>query len=433
MIEDSIYLVIYLFTELANYLLAYTVIFGSHITKRKERFFLVALILIIFHFELWQFVGIQGASSLSAFSMLVIPFLLLEPLEKKNFLLYPFVVFGTSIIGVSLSFIFSVIMNIPEYIMTEGNWYTILCQCGQGIILFILKMVKKYKKSESFEVYLDWKQYLLFYIVVICLFCIIAPLQAVTQGSLSSYQLNVLGAAASFACIVLVVVTIWQSVVVKREIQLKERNVLNEKILEMQKEHYEELLKQDEKMSRFRHDMKAHMTVLQSYCTEGENKEMQEYLDNVLQESAIYEVKEYTGNKGVDAIVRQLFDRAEQSQINIKLEGKLPENPIIKEYDLCTIVANLLKNAIEACEKINEYTKREVVMTTAFYNSQIYIIVKNTVAKDVLIQNNHLFTTKQDKKQHGIGTKNVELAIKKYNGELKYECKEGWFTAEVSI
>lgn len=40
MIEDSIYLVIYLLTELVNYLLAYTVIFGSHVTKKKKELFL---------------------------------------------------------------------------------------------------------------------------------------------------------------------------------------------------------------------------------------------------------------------------------------------------------------------------------------------------------------------------------------------------------
>lgn len=72
-------------------------------------------------------------------------------------------------------------------------------------------------------------------------------------------------------------------------------------------------------------------------------------------------------------------------------------------------------------------------MTTAFYNSQIYITIKNTVADDIVIRNNHLATTKKDKKYHGIGSRNVEQAIKKYNGELEYQCRDGWFAAEVSL
>lgn len=375
----------------------------------------------------------QGTCALVMFSMIIIPFCLLEPLEKKNFLLYPFIVFGTSIIGVCISFIVSLILDVPEYIIAEGNWYTILCQCGQGLILFIFGKIKQDKKSESFEVYLDGKQYLLFYIVLVSLFLIIAPIQALTREHLTVQQINMMGVGVSVACIVLVVVTIWQGVIVKREIQLKERNIMNEKYLELQKEYYEELLRQDEKMSRFRHDMEAHMTVLQSYCTDGGTKKMQEYLNNVIQKSAIYEVKEYSGNKGVDAIVRQLLERAEEFKVDVKLEGSLPENPAIKEYDLCTIVANLLKNAIEACEKIDGNLKREVAMTTAFYNSQIYIMIKNTVAEEVVIRDNHLITTKQNKKYHGIGSRNVEQAVKKYNGDIKYRNENGWFIAEISI
>lgn len=434
MIEESIYLVLYLLAEVVSYLLAYTVIFSSNMTRRKSRFFFVIIILILIHFLFLHSVGMEGTTALPIFTMILIPVFLLEPFEKKNFLLYPFIIFGTSLMEVSCSFLFEFVFDMTEHQIADNYGYSMLCKSIEIILLALIKVAKKHRKQESFEVHLDWKQYLLFNTVTFCLFFIIAPVQFLLSGrEMSLRQMSLMAWATSLGCMILVIVTIWQSVIVKREIQLKEQNIMNEMYLELQKEYYEELLRQDEKMGHFRHDMEAHMTVLQSYCADGVTKEMQEYLDNVIQESAVYEVKEYTGNKGVDAIVRQLNERAEQSQITMKFEGKLPENPMIKEYDLCTIIANLLKNAIEACEKINEQTKREVAMTTAFYNSQIYITIKNTVAEDIVIRNNRLETTKKDKKYHGIGSRNVEQAIKKYNGKLEYQCKDGWFAAEVSL
>lgn len=434
MIEDGIYLVIYLIAEVISYLLAYTVIFGSNMTRKKSRFFLVATILIPIHFILLRIVGMEGTTALLFFTLILVPLLLLEPLKKQNFLLYPFIVLGTSLIEVGLSFLFAVILYRQEYQLINNYRYSVLFEVIKISILLLVMLVKKCTKNEPYEVHLDWKQYLLFNVVAFSLFFIAAPIQALTSGDeMSSKQMALMGLGTSIGCITLVAVTIWQSIIVKKEIQLKEQNILSEKFMELQKEHYEELLKQDEKMRRFRHDMEAHMAVLQSYCAEGGTNEMQEYYNNVIRESAIYEIKSYTGNKGVDAIVRQLLERAEGSQVNMELKGFLPEKPVIKEYDLCTIVANLLKNAIEACEKIDDLSSRRVIMETNYYNEHVYITIKNTVKEEVMIRNNQLVTMKKDKRYHGIGSKNVAQTVKKYNGELTFRCNENWFVAEVNI
>lgn len=430
---DIIYLLVYLATELFNYLLAYVVIFGSIITKDKKKIILAAAIIAGIHFPLLYFAGEETASGVSMFSMCIIPALLLEPIEKKNFLLYPFVVIGTSVVGFSVSFLLAVIMNIPEYMIAEGNWLTIICQSVQGLALLILAVYKKLKKNQSYVVCLGWRQYLLFYIVVICLFLMLAPIQIFTRGTLSYKDVNIIGFAVSVACIVLVIVTIYLGVVINRENLMKERNQMNEKYMKLQKDYYVGILKQDEELRRFRHDMNAHFTVLQSYCEKNGNEEVKAYLNRIIEESAVYAMKPYTGNHGVDAIIRQLDNKAKEQNIQIQTEGYLPDELKIEEYDLCTIIFNLLKNAIEACEKISEVSQRKVLLQTGEYNSLVFIQIKNTVAAPVMIENNHLVSTKKDTRNHGLGSGNVESMVEKYQGIIEYQCKDGWFTAEVSI
>ncbi|MFA9396834.1 MAG: sensor histidine kinase [Clostridiaceae bacterium] len=426
-------MIVYLFTEFFNYTLAYVVIFHAILSRSKQKWLLSIGTILIFHIFLLYHVGREATSAVSLLTMLVIPAFLLDFRERKYFLLYPYVVIGTSVVGVSMSFLLATMLGIPEHIIAEGNWYTIFCQCVQGIVLILLAGYRKLKKKDSFQVNLDRKQYMLFYIVVICLFLMLAPIQKLTEEYNSIGYINLIGLSVSVACIVLVVITIWQGIVVNREIQLKERNKENEKYIELQKEYYTHLMEHDAKMRCFRHDMKAHMIVLKAHCQNGDYKELEDYLNCVIEESAIFTVESYTGNKDVDAIIRNLIENAKVHQIKFEIIGNLPDKTRVSDYDLCTILSNLIKNAIEACEKIEEISKRNIKISLGTYNQQIFISVKNTFIGKVVKKENHLVTTKEDYKNHGIGSKNIENITNKYNGVLEYLYNEGWFIVEIII
>ena len=192
-------------------------------------------------------------------------------------------------------------------------------------------------------------------------------------------------------------------------------------------------MKQDEKMRRFRHDMNAHIMVIKAQCQNGDYNELENYLQCIVEESAVFSVESYTGNKSVDAVLRQLFEQAKEQQINVEIDGRLPVEIRISEFDLCTILSNLVTNAIEACGKISESSGRNIKILTEVYNEQIFISVKNTIAGNIILKDNHLITTKEDKKIHGIGSGNVENTVKKYDGIIEYQYDKSWFIAEVII
>lgn len=85
----------------------------------------------------------------------------------------------------------------------------------------------------------------------------------------------------------------------------------------------------------------------------------------------------------------------------------------------CTIISNLLNNAIEACEKIQD-DKRIIEFEIAGYNSQIFISVCNSYDMESIINQKQKFiTTKEDKLNHGIGLENVRRTVKKYDGDMR--------------
>ena len=79
----------------------------------------------------------------------------------------------------------------------------------------------------------------------------------------------------------------------------------------------------------------------------------------------------------------------------------------------CTIISNLLNNAIEACEKIQE-DKRIIEFEIVGYNSQIFISVCNSYdMESIIIKNKSLLLQKRNKLNHGIVLENVRRTDKK--------------------
>lgn len=433
MIGDILYLILYLSTEFINYILAYVMLFQAGLQKNKRKWLLGLCIIFVIHYLVMYKKGPYASSSWSFLTMLMIPSLLLDTREKKYFGLYPFVVIGTSVIAVSSSFLLAVLVEVPEYIIVESKEMTIVCQCVPIFMMMLLYIYRKIRGYEVIKVQLGFKQYLLFYIGLICTYLMLASMQTLSTGEITESSINICGFAISVACISFILVVLWQGIIVHREIQLKERNKMYEEYMEMQEEYYRQIMEQDEKMRRFRHDMNAHMSVLKSYCTEGNNSELKKYLENIIDSSAIYDVESYTGNKGVDAVIRQLIEEAKKKQVEVEIKGRLTDKTRVSVYDLCTILSNLLKNAIEACEKIENPKQRFIQVEMGTYNEQTFISVKNTIAGESNIKDNYLKTSKADKKNHGLGSGNVKNAVKKYQGSLEYSCEDGWFKVEIGL
>ena len=431
--EDIIYLTLYLITEMANYLLAYRVIFQAEITKDKRRWGVGISSLIIIHLLIMIIYGENISESLSIITMIMLPICILQKREKKYFIIYPFIVIGTSNIMVSMTFLCALLFKASEFKVLENDTLRIFCQCIPIILMLGLEILNKRNKKKLIYVQLGRQQYILFYIGIICTYLMISALQVISKGNISKDVINICGLAISIACIVFIFLILWQGIVVYREIQYKERCEMNEKYLELQAEHFQQLMAQDEKMRKFRHDMNSHMNMLKYYCESKQYEVLTDYLSNMTQESAVYDVTVYTRNSSVDAVIAPLALIAQEKNIEMEWKGILPEQTKVALYDLCTIVSNLLKNAIEACEEIAEEKEKKIEIRVGSYNNQIYLSFRNTVEKNIMVEKQRLVTSKRDKDNHGIGSKNVKEAVQKYDGTIIYKCEDGWFEVKIGI
>ncbi len=199
--------------------------------------------------------------------------------------------------------------------------------------------------------------------------------------------------------------------------------------MDIQHEYYQQMLSSNDDVRQFRHDYKNHMMVVTSLLNSGKTKEASDYIENIQLQTGNFGRKFSTGNFIADAILNDKSSLAEEYAIHIDFTGRIPEKGILN-VDLCTVVANLTDNAIEALKDFegNKYIKiianiRNGFLTLSFSNP----------AKNVKIVNNRIKSSKSDKKNHGIGLKNVENVAKKYSGNMLLSFTDNEFTADVSM
>lgn len=433
MIQEISILIAYLLTEFAIYILAYKVIFQKRIKHDVYNWMIVIIITGIIHGVIYAYAGLDNSIAISRVSMIAVPLFLLEKKEKEGFLLYPIILIGKVVFAVSGTYVMALLCSIPEDTLTKENLITILCQLVPMSILIMLHLYRHYKKRDVLRLEMDRQQYVLFYIVIICSYLMLSCMQVLSSNTLTLWERNMCGFAISVACMAMIWFSCKNAIVVYNERIFRERNEAYEKYIKLQEEHFKEIQHQDESMRRFRHDMNSHIIALRELCASGDNAALKEYIDNIVEYSEIYKVEEYTANKIIDAVIRQLVSEAQDKSINIKIQGCYLQLSRVSIYDFCSIIYNLMKNAIEACEKIENVNDRMIEMKLAEYNNKIFVMIRNRVYEGVSIENNSLKTTKKDKKNHGLGSENVKQAVEKYNGSIEYHFENGYFNAEVYI
>ena len=178
--------------------------------------------------------------------------------------------------------------------------------------------------------------------------------------------------------------------------------------------------------------MNNHMSVIKYFLENKDYKNMDDYIQSLSERIVTNKDNNICSNKVINAICLDKRERCKKEGINIRFDIIINKKLKIDDLDLCIVLGNLIDNAIEACEKINDKEVQKVIQVSArIYLNQIYIKVINSKNNKVEKRNNKFLTSKKDKKNHGIGLENVKEAVHKNHGDI--EIKDSKNTFEVSL
>lgn len=210
----------------------------------------------------------------------------------------------------------------------------------------------------------------------------------------------------------------------------KDRNYLNNCLLEAQKKQFKYLREKEEATKSFRHDINSHIYILKTLCEKQNWKAMDQYIERMNQENIKSNYFLQTGNSVVDAICNLYIEKANLENISIVFSGNMPDKINIEEFDLCTIFSNLLSNAIEA---VRLAENKKILLEIRYNENDIYIKQQNYFAVPVKYKENKFFTIKKDTDLHGYGICNIRKSVYKYGGDVQIDTEGGKWKMNICI
>jgi len=109
----------------------------------------------------------------------------------------------------------------------------------------------------------------------------------------------------------------------------------------------------------------------------------------------------------------------------------LREDIGIDRVDICSLISNLLDNAIEACRKVPD--NREIHIHSNIRGGYLAVIVENSCVGNVKKSSSGFLSTKQNPKEHGYGTKIIQAIAEKYDGRFYLETELNFAKAVVLL
>lgn len=139
-----------------------------------------------------------------------------------------------------------------------------------------------------------------------------------------------------------------------------------------------------------------------------------------------------SGNYMVDAVLNMELEKIKYR--GYSLERKIAVSPSfgISESDFCSVLANLMDNAVEYCSRA-AFPPETVVIGAEIRleNQSLFIRVTNPILSEDAERAILLKTTKNQRRLHGYGTKIVQKIAEDYGGSLRYEVVNQVFVADV--
>ena len=185
-----------------------------------------------------------------------------------------------------------------------------------------------------------------------------------------------------------------------------------------------------------RHDLRNHAQTMRACLELGETEQLQAYLQEL---GASFEQVDQvfrTGNVMADAILNSKLSLAKAKGIRVSAAASIPKESSIPDVSLCTILGNLLDNAMEACLRLTDPEARFLRVYISPMKGQLYLSVTNSAPGKARQENGKFLSAKPNRDpraRHGFGLSQIDRMVKYLGGYVNRQQEEDVFATEVMI
>lgn len=203
---------------------------------------------------------------------------------------------------------------------------------------------------------------------------------------------------------------------------------------ELTLENYRAMEEKLRQTAALRHEWKNQVAALHLLQEKGDLDGLGRQLKRLDSQLDKLSPRQYSQHLAINIILQSAAARAETLDITFRAAAPVPAGLGIREDDLCSLLLNLLDNALEAASKIPSPGVREVECTIKVKQGYLAVKCENTYAGPLPVdENGRLRSAKADYDSHGLGLLQMNSIAKKYGSVLDVSYTGSRFTVQAAL
>lgn len=311
------------------------------------------------------------------------------------------------------------IVSLIIWMYNPNYFYTLLIQSTINILLLIFTTLF-FKKRYNFELENHKKGW--------CSLCLIPSLFYTTVYSLVVWPGDIKNTPKnSLAIIFSLSITIVSYIILGKLFYQQRKNDILERNNEFLETYSSSLRREieltrtaEEKYAILRHDIRHTNNLIISYLKANQIDQIYELLDEVNHTLDETKPKIYCENVVLNSIISSSILKAKENQIDFNITVDVPKNlDKINEFELATVLSNLLENAINATIKLPIHESKIWLKLYPIKN-QLLLDISNTFNGNCKISPITGLPISKNGAGHGYGLRSVKAYAKKWDAVFEY-------------
>lgn len=180
----------------------------------------------------------------------------------------------------------------------------------------------------------------------------------------------------------------------------------------------------EEKLTILRHDFKHTSNLIISYLKNNQTEQIYKLLNQINQTLSKSKLKIYCDNISLNSVITTNMLKVQENNIIFDIKVDVPQNlKTIDEFELATVLSNLLENAINATKKL-PVSNRKIWLKLYPVKNQLLLDISNTFDGKCKISPNTGLPTSQNGEGHGYGLRSVKAYTEKWDAIFEYTIEE---------
>ncbi len=218
--------------------------------------------------------------------------------------------------------------------------------------------------------------------------------------------------------------------VIRHEAALEEKAAQQENLLALQRTQYSQIARYTNETRQARHDLNQHLRLIRQYINTGDQKALQEYIDHYEATLPPERNDLFCKNYAVNTVLSYYYEEALQAGIDFSPKLDLPETLPLSEPEFCSMLGNLLENALLACRGVSD-TAPFIRILAKTEGGFLWLAIDNTCPQKPNWEGKKLRSSRHE--GFGLGTASVRTIAKRHNGDASFSWEDGVFYASVSL